>query len=88
MKINKNFHFFLYPLFMTCAFINILKIYYSIKNRSTGTRVTDSASPSYTNVNPLLTPSGAYLVQTHLRGWGGGRLTETGGLLERGAYLI
>ena len=37
-------------------------------------------------VNPLLSPprGGAYLFQTHLRGG----LIETGGLFERGAYLI
>ena len=73
---------------MTCAFINILKIYYSIKNRGTGTRVTNSAAPSYNTVNPLLPQlPGAYLVQEHLRRGGGG-LIETGCLLERGAYLI
>ena len=31
-------------------------------------------------------PQGAYLFQAHLRRGGG--LTETGGLFERGAYLI
>ena len=74
---------------MTCAFINILKIYYSIKNKSTGTRITNSAALSYTNVNPLLPPprGGAYLVQTHLRGEGGGvnrdgRLTWEGSLFN------
>ena len=58
---------------MTCAFINILKIYYGIKNRGTGTRVTNSAAPSYTYI-PLIHYylPGAYLVQAHLRRGGGG----------------
>lgn len=34
------------------------------------------------SINP---PGEIYIFQTHLRGWG---LIETGGLLERGAYLI
>ena len=87
MKNKQKIPRFLYPLYMTCAFINILKIYYSTKNRSTGTRVTNSAAPSYAYRSLILYyPPGAYLVQTHLRGGGG--LIETGGLLERGAYLI
>ena len=72
---------------MTCAFINILKIYYSIKNRGTGTRVTNSAAPSYNTVNPLLPPGGLFSSRTFEEGGGGG-LIETGCLLERGAYLI
>ena len=35
-------------------------------------------------VNPLLSPSVAYLFQGHLRGGGGGGLKETGGLFEKG----
>lgn len=72
---------------MTCAFINILKIYYSIKNRGTGTRVTNSAAPSYNTVNPLLPPGGLFSSST-FEERGGGGLIETGCLLERGAYLI
>ena len=56
---------------MTCAFINILKIYYSIKNRGTGTRVTNSAAPSYNTVNPLLPPGGLFSSRTFEEGGGG-----------------
>ena len=66
---------------MTCAFINILKIYYSIKNRGTGTRVTNSAAPSYNTVNPLLPPGGLFSSRTFEEGGGGG-LIETGGLFN------